>query len=312
VLTDKAFSHIREYPTLRHEQRTLPVSKLENPKSEDGNTDVYFFGVPGSGKSCVLAGLMAQTGNLGFSFDPRGNGGGGNYAIELRNYARRSMLPPKTDDYYIQVIDGEINDPQNRLHKISLIEMAGERTAAFAAIENSENLSDLGPGASQLLSNDNNKVIFFVIDPTNEKNIHLTDENDHWFMQSDVLNCISSLISKNKSLMKKIVGIHVILTKSDTLGDYIDSSVLQDVLTRQGYSAVLGDLKKICEKYNINKQTGFQVGIYPFCVGRFMPGDVYTFDDTDSLKILRVIQENTVPQRKKDGVLDKIRIFFNS
>ncbi len=311
VLSDKAYSHIREYPTLQLEQRPLPLSRLDNPQSEDGNTDVFFFGVPGSGKSCVLAGLMAQTGNLGFSFDPRGNGGGGNYAIELRNYARRSMLPPKTDDLYIQVIDAEINDEQNRLHKLSLIEMAGERTAAFAAIQNPENLEDLGPGAAQLLSNDNNKVLFFVIDPTNEKNIRVSEDSDQWYMQSDVLNCISSLLSKNKSLMKKIVAIHVILTKSDTLGEYVDSTTLQQVLTTQGYSAVLGDLKKICEKYNINKQTGFQVGIYPFCVGKFMPGDVYTFDDTDSLKILRVIQKNSVPRRKK-GFMDNLTEWFNS
>lgn len=311
VLSDKAYSHIREYPTLQLEQRPLPLSRLDNPQSEDGNTDVFFFGVPGSGKSCVLAGLMAQTGNLGFSFDPRGNGGGGNYAIELRNYARRSMLPPKTDDLYIQVIDAEINDEQNRLHKLSLIEMAGERTAAFAAIEKPENLEDLGPGAAQLLSNDNNKVLFFVIDPTNEKNIRVSEDSDQWYMQSDVLNCISSLLSKNKSLMKKIVAIHVILTKSDTLGEYVDSTTLQQVLTTQGYSAVLGDLKKICEKYNINKQTGFQVGIYPFCVGKFMPGDVYTFDDTDSLKILRVIQKNSIPRRKK-GFMDNLTEWFNS
>ena len=311
VLSDKAYSHIREYPTLRLEQRPLPLSRLDNPQSEDGNTDVFFFGVPGSGKSCVLTGLMAQTGNLGFSFDPRGNGGGGNYAIELRNYARRSMLPPKTDDLYIQVIDAEINDEQNRLHKLSLIEMAGERTAAFAAIENPENLEDLGPGAAQLLSNDNNKVLFFVIDPTNEKNIQVSEDYDQWYMQSDVLNCISSLLSKNKSLLKKIVAIHVILTKSDTLGEYVDSATLQQVLTTQGYSAVLGDLKKICEKYDINKQTGFQVGIYPFCVGKFMPGDVYTFDDTDSLKILRVIQKNSVPRRKK-GFMDNLAEWFNS
>lgn len=312
VLTDKAFSHIREYPTLLSEQGALPVSKILNPESADGNTDVYFFGVPGSGKSCVLAGLMAQNGELGFSFDPKGQGGGGNYAISLRNFAKRSMLPPKTDDLYIQVIDAEINDQSKRQYNISIIEMAGERTAAFAALDNSEDLSDLGPGAEQLLSNNNNKVIFFVIDPTNEKNIKMSDDSDQWFMQSDVLNCISSLLMKNKALLKKIVGIHVILTKSDTLGEYVDSTILHDVLTEQGYSAVLMDLQKICKQYNINRQTGFEVGIYPFCVGRFMPGNVYTYDGTDSLKILRVIQENCVPRRVKSGWGSAFKDFFNS
>lgn len=311
TLTDRAYSHIKRYPRLIDEQRQLPVSRLENPTSEDGNTDVYFFGVSGSGKTCVLAGLMSLTGKLGFRFDPKGPGGGGNYAMELRNYARTSMLPPATDQNYIQVIDGEINDEDNHLHKISLIEMSGEKTAQFAAINNPTDLADLGPGAAGLLSNDNNKVIFFVIDPTNEKNVEMGQGSQQWVMQSDVLNCVSSLLSKNKGLMKKVVAIHVILTKSDTLGDYVDRDVIQDVLNSQGYQAVLEDIKGICEQYNINKQTGFHVGLYPFCVGKFMPGDVYTFDETDSLKVLRVIQKNTVPRRKK-GFFDNLSDWFNS
>lgn len=311
TLTDRAYSHIKRYPRLIDEQRQLPVSTLENPRSEDGNTDVYFFGVSGSGKTCVLAGIMSLTGKLGFRFDPKGPGGGGNYAMELRNYARTSMLPPATDQNYIQVIDGEINDEDNHLHKISLIEMSGEKTAEFAAINNPTSLDDLGAGASGLLSNDNNKVIFFVIDPTNEKNVQMGRDSNQWVMQSDVLNCVSSLLSKNKGLMKKVVAIHVILTKSDTLGDYVDRDVIQDVLNSQGYQAVLEDIKGICEQYNINKQTGFHVGLYPFCVGKFMPGDVYTFDETDSLKILRVIQKNTIPRRKK-GFFDNLSEWFNS
>ena len=312
VLTDRGYSHIKKYPHLIDEQRQLPVSRLENPHSEDGNTDVYFFGVSGSGKTCVLAGLMSLTGQLGFRFDPKGPGGGGNYAMELRNYARTSMLPPATDQNYIQVIDAQINDEDGNLHKIALIEMSGEKTAEFAAIENPTSLEDLGAGASGLLSNDNNKVLFFVIDPTNEKNVQMGRDSSQWVMQSDVLDCVSSLLSKNPGLMKKVVAIHVILTKSDTLGDYVDQSLIQDRLTEQGYSAVLQSIKAICQKYDINKQTGFQVGLYPFCVGKFMPGDVYTFDETDSLKILRVIQKNTIIERPTDGFIDSLRRWFNS
>lgn len=312
VLTDRGYSHIKKYPHLIDEQRQLPVSRLENPHSESGNTDVYFFGVSGSGKTCVLAGLMSLTGQLGFRFDPKGPGGGGNYAMELRNYARTSMLPPATDQNYIQVIDAQINDEDGNLHKISMIEMSGEKTAEFAAIENPTSLEDLGAGAAGLLGNDNNKVFFFVIDPTNEKNVQMGRDSHQWVMQSDVLDCVSSLLSKNPGLMKKVVAIHVILTKSDTLGDYVDQNVIQDRLTEQGYSAVLGSIKAICQKYDINKQTGFQVGLYPFCVGKFMPGDVYTFDETDSLKILRVIQKNTVIERPEGGFLDSLIKWFNS
>lgn len=313
VLTDRGYSHIKKYPTLNDEQRDLPVSRLENPRSESGNTDIFFFGVSGSGKTCVLSGLMSLTGQLGFSFDPKGPGGGGHYALELRNYARTSMLPPATDQSYIQVIDGQIIDEKGNLRKISFIEMSGEKTAEFAAIENPTSLDDLGPGAAGLLNNDNNKLLFFVIDPTNEKEIQFLalHEANMFVQQSDVLECIVALLKKNPSLMKKVNAIHIILTKSDTLGDYVDKNVIMDMLNKQGYAAVLSSLKELCVKYDINKPTGFQVGLFPFCVGKFMPGDVYTFDETHSLKILRVIQEN-VPLIPRRTLRDQIAEWFNS
>ena len=311
VLTDRGYSHIKKHPRLQDEQRDLPVSKLENPHSEEGNTDIYFFGVGGSGKTCVLSGLMSLTGQLGFRFDPKGPGGGGNYAMELRNYARTSMLPPATDQQYIQVIDGQINDEQGNVQKIAFIEMSGEKTAEFAAMDNQESFDDLGPGAAGLLSNDNNKVLFFVIDPTNEKAVEMGQCSQHWVMQSDMLNCVSALLSRNPTLMKKVIAIHIILTKSDTLGEYVDQNVIEELLSSQGYQAVLADIKAICERYDINKQTGFNVGLYPFCVGKFMPGEVYTFDETDSLKILRVIQKN-VPIIPKKGFFDSLAHWFNS
>ncbi len=227
-------------PRLQDEQRQLPVSKLENPHSEDGNTDIYFFGVSGSGKTCVLSGLMSSTGQLGFRFDPKGPGGGGNYAMELRNYARTSMLPPATDQQYIQVIDGQINDEDGNIHKIAFIEMSGEKTAEFAAMDIQESFDDLGPGAASLLSNDNNKVLFFVIDPTNEKNIEMGLGSQQWVMQSDVLNCVSALLTRNPTLMKKVIAIHVILTKSDTLGEYVDQNVIEERLNSSGLSSCIG------------------------------------------------------------------------
>ena len=311
ILTDKGYNHIVRYPHLTDEQRVLPMSSLANPHSQEGNTDIYFFGVPGSGKTCVLAGLMSLSGRLGFDFDPRGEGGGGPYAVELQNYARSSMLPPKTDDTFIQVIDCQIDDEDRNCHNISIIEMAGEKTRDFAFIENATSLDDLGPGAAGLLQNNNNKVIFFVIDPTNEHYVVMDDGREMLFKQDNVLNCVAALLAKNKELMKKVTAIHIILTKSDTLGDYADANVIQERLVQQGYQAVMNRIKKICETYDINKATGFQVGLFPFCIGKFMPGDVYTFDETDALKILRVIQANTTSVRPT-SVLDRVKAWFNS
>lgn len=289
ILTKRAYEHILRYPTLSDEHRELPVSTLENPKSEYGNTDVYFFGLPGSGRSCVLAGLMAQTGKLGFRFDPRGSGGGGDYAMDLRNYARCSMLPPSDGSYYIQIINCEIRDNSTHLKKISLIDMPGHSIVSKIVGKDPITLKDLGYGADDLLMNDNNKVLFFIIDPTARP---IREYNGNYIFQSDILNCVSYLLFKNNALMKKVAAIHVILTKSDTLGDNVDRDVIQDVIKSKGYQAFIEDIKHICEQYGINRRTGFHVGVYPFSIGKFMPGDVYEFDDSDSLRILRVIQNN--------------------
>lgn len=112
--------------------------------------------------------------------------------------------------------------------------------------------------------------------------------------------------------MEKVVAIHVILTKSDTLGDYIDPTQIKDILNDQGYQAVFEDIKDICRKYDINKQTGFEVGLYPFHVGNFMPGNVYTFDGADSLKVLHVIQENIKPIVKEKTWIEKLKKWLNS
>lgn len=311
ILTDKGYNHILRYPNLHSEQRDLPVTTLDNPHSQEGNTDIYFFGIPGSGKTCVLAGLMSLSGKFGFDFDPRGESGGGPYATELCNYARSSMLPPKTDQTYIQVIDCTIDDEEHNSHNISIIEMGGEKTRDFAFMQNATSLDDLGPGAAALLQNNNNKVLFFVIDPTNEKYIKMDDGSEQLIKQDNVLNCVASLLEKNDKLMDKVTAIHIILTKSDTLGEYADAHVIEDRLTQQGYKAVMSRIKKICDKYDINEAYGFEVGLFPFCVGKFMPGDVYTFDETDSLKILNVIRDNTTAIRTPSWK-DRFMQWFNS
>ena len=123
--------------------------------------------------------------------------------------------------------------------------MAGEKTRDFAFIENATSLDDLGPGAAGLLQNNNNKVIFFVIDPTNEHYVLMDDGREMLFKQDNVLNCVAALLAKNKELMKKVTAIHIILTKSDTLGDYADANVIQERLVQQGYQAVMNRIKKI-------------------------------------------------------------------
>lgn len=71
-----------------------------NFRSADTNTDVYFFGVPGSGKTTVLSGLFSvnscDNGNLRLKLLAHGDHIGYNYAMILHNYLSRNLFPPRT------------------------------------------------------------------------------------------------------------------------------------------------------------------------------------------------------------------------
>lgn len=283
VLTDRAYEHIRRYPHLRDEQRELPLPHIENPCSEHGNIDVYFLGVHGSGITCILAGLVSLAGQHGFRIDPRGSGGGGAYAMELFNYTRASMIPPSTDSNHIWVIDTQVDDDNGCRHKVSLIEMSEEKI-----------FEDLKTGSYGLLPNENKKVLLFVIDLTKEDRVVTNDGMTFCVKQRNILEHIINLLSRNESILKNVTAIHFILTKSDALGDRIDDNEIRERLTSLGYTALLSQIRKVCEIYYINKSTGFQVGLYPFSIGKFMPGDVYSFDETDSLKILRLLSSTPI------------------
>ncbi len=278
LLTESAYQHIIRYPKLEDEQRDLPMSRIEHPCSEHGNIDVYFLGVAGSGKTCALAGLISLAGQHGFRIDPRGHGCGGAYAMELFNYARTSMIPPSTDPNHICVIDAQVDDDNGHKHKVSLIEMTEEKF-----------FEDIKVGTLGLLPNDNKKVLLFIIDLTKEDCAVTNDGVKFCIKQRIAVENIINILSRNESIIKNVTAIHFILTKSDALGDDIDYNTIRERLTTQGYTTLLSQIRRVCEMYYINKSMGFQVGLYPFSIGKFMPGDVYSFDETDSLKILRLL-----------------------
>ena len=324
ILTNSAYKRILHYPKLSDEQRQLPISRLSNPQSEEGNIDVYFIGISGSGKSNLLGSLMAQTGHIGFSFDPRGNGGACDYAMELRHYARCAMLPPAEDQEYIQLIDCEMYYPgcstysvgwawdaieeEPYVQKFSFIELSGIKIAEMLSKGGNVSLKDLGLGAEVLLKNNNPKLIFFVIDPVNEKRVKKGDRI-LTINQSDMISKVSNLLCNQKIIRQRIAQIAIILSKSDLLGCNIDQDVIKDCLESQKYQYAISELKDLCKEYEINPSIGFQVAIYPYTIGNFMPGEVYMAKDEDALKLLRRIKNHGIcglTHRKKRHSIFKI------
>lgn len=311
ILCDVAFERIRRNPSLYDNQIKLDVSSLEEISSKEGNLDILLFGIPGVGRRTMLAGLVNSGREFDLSFGCRG--ACGSYLLDLRDIIHTRSFPDSSNTPYIQLIEASFRNDRGQTSPISLIEMSGEKLVEFYQKENLKGFSDLGPGAEGILNNNNRKVVFLFIDSKELYNTSHSNQNSSSYIRNcDVLNKLVSLFAFYPSFLKKVVSIHIVLTKSDLWRGYWTFDYLQDKLIEHGYGSLIHTLKGICQEYSINTTVGYQVGIYPVSVGKFMPGDLYEFDETDFLRILRLIQSHISFPTPKTKWTDLIKEWLNS
>lgn len=305
----------RETPDLKD----LRTFQLENPKikAPEGCTDVYLFGTPGAGKTCLLMGLLGADGTVdsnGNSYTINTKKNGGPYAAALQEYVEAGITPGRTYGSYVTTISGVVTEKSkgdNTVnHQINLVEMSGEEFAIHIAGNEKVSLADMGTGATNLLRNKNRKVFFIVIDPTAlvVKFSHMVDQRDgegnligqdviHTYVnQRTVINQFASLFSleENQDIMSYVDAIHFIVTKADMLGERKERlEKARDILLDK-YSAPVQKLINYCQQSKrINYSTNYRPHVFTFSLGRFYLGDIFDFDNTETLEIVDTIRSIT-------------------
>lgn len=356
------FKHIVTHPTDESDRDPLEEELMpeENFRSQPNCTDVYFFGVPGSGKSTVLAGLfmVSKCDNLRFKILTHGGHLGFTYASILKNYLENNLFPRRTkvrfvakqelaptipnddnpfedseedsqqeivqseelnSDKFIQIVDAELTERDSKTnivesHRLSIIEMPGERTLDFAAadIRNPEEMDKLlGTGTRQLFMNNNRKVFFIVIDPKPERT-YLVNTNGIKtpVTQIGALEALVQFFNEVPGLLEKIDAIHVILTKSDMLKNPNDIDCIKKDVIKRGYEGLITDIQNLCEpsRGNVNAQCNHQLHLFTYSLGKVYPGHMIAYKDHDAKKILQLIAANTYSVRttptKWDSIVD--------
>ena len=307
---------------------------IENSRAEckDGYTDVFFFGVPSTGKTCVLMG-MSRSNSLHINLAS----GGGDYAAALQQYTDVGVTVPRTPGTFVTTLEATISsvsDQGGAVHRINLVEMSGEEFA-FDIANNPDKIftfEQMGSGATQLLKNDNRKVFFLIIDPTaNVVRINreivvqdgFDEDTGEPITHTDLQYCVvnqRTLIQKmvdlftdpgNAEIMKKVDSIHIIMTKSDTLGNPVEREEKALNIFQQKFSGdILKPLIDLCEEYNINSRTNFHPNLYTFSLGTFYVGGLYEYEQTDSDRLVVAI-ENSTPSVKKKSWWDRLKETVN-
>jgi hypothetical protein len=265
----------------------------------DGYTEVYFWGMKGSGKTCALAAIL-NTGEKAGLLKPE-DGYGQSYTTQLKNlfYANPALLPNPTSRENNQYLGFTLKMPSEKHErKIALVEISGEiyecfynHNARLAMEEDKQNTFD---ALVKFLSNkENRKIHFFFIDFEKDNT-----PNAEGLAQVDFLNAASSFFSKQKDIFNKSTdAIYVVLTKSDLLNCPIEEEVPKAIqfLEQNYFMAFIASLKDVCKKNGIN---GGKLTIEPFTLGSIYLKDFCDFNDRAAMNIINILLERVKPFKK--------------
>lgn len=289
----------------------------------NGNTDIFLFGIPATGKTCVIMGL-ASAQSLQVSLI----GGGGDYASALQQYIDEGRTVPRTPGDFVTTINAKISDEKGE-HYINIVEMSGEEFA-YDIVHNPDkivNFDQMGSGTMEILKNNNRKVFFLIIDPTAETvkvkrdiiskneygNQYVAKTEELLVNQRATLNKLVNMFEapENADIMEKVDAIHFIMTKSDLLDkmgnrDEIAMSIFDSVYRQY----ILTPLIDVCKRFNINDITDFQPKLFTFSLGDFSLGGLFTYREEDSNDLVNAIK-NVTHKVTKEDFWDKMCNFFN-
>ena len=311
LLTEESWEILQQG---RDEFPDIAQYQVEDPnlKAPENCTDIYLFGTPGTGKTCLLMGLTGANGR-GYTLNMKVQGG--EYASALQEYVRAGITPGRTYGQFVTVINGKVNETDKKgnvvNHPINLVEMSGEEFALRIADAKGVTLADMGTGATNLLRNQNQKAFFIIVDPTRLKvkveyrverkdpmgNVIGYDIRTKWVSQLDILNKFVSLfeLEENQEIMKKVDAIHFVVTKADTLGETDKErqrkakEILLDI-----YEGPVQQLKDYCRRSKrVNYSTNYNPYVFTFSLGNFYLGDVFNFNNAETLQIVESIRSLT-------------------
>jgi hypothetical protein len=205
-----------------------------------------------------------------------------------------------------------VKDESDVLHNINLVEMAGEEFAFKIANNEANNttFADMGDGAPGLLSNGNRKVFFIIIDPSRDQ-VYQTryvqcvepDGTVYFDTQEfsvDQYDCIHRLVDifgldSNKKVMRNVEAIHFIVTKADTLSaDHEQREQIATNIVKGRYQMLVDMLAQTCQNIGINLSDNGRPRLYTFSLGKFHPGNLFEYDNTDAAQISNAIASYTM------------------
>ena len=221
------------------------------------STEVYFWGIPSSGKSCALGAILsvADSGTVAHSMDKDIDSQGYGYMtklIDLFQDGQIGTLMEGTDVEAFYEMGFDLVDNNGKIHPITCIDMAGELMRCMWKANANENMSEkdermLDTMTRVLIDNRtiNRKIHIFVIEYGAEDRLY------EGHPQKVYLDGALSYI-KNTGIFKKDTdAIYIMITKADKIKNPSREVFTQYINDK--YKGFYNGLEQICKDNEINK-----------------------------------------------------------
>ena len=283
--------------------RKLDINLGKTPETiPAGFTEVYFWGIPGSGKTCALSAILNTAQKHGYSHIGRGTGTG--YTLDLTNLFRTDdnlgYLPEGTAINRTQYLPVMLKDSsEEHWRSVSLIELSGEVFKCFCRryIDHDEHLGDMDETFAMLdrflLNTNNRKMHFFFID------YDPSSIAQDRFTQANYINSAVSYFQEKKIFAKSTDAIYLVITKSDLIDGWGTNEELLnksiDNYLKDNFKAFENYLSALCKKENIN---GGKYTVLPFSIGEVFFKRICKINRVPSEMIIDILFSRIKPQKK--------------
>lgn len=279
-------------------------------------TEVYFWGIPSSGKTCALGAILscAKSGRVAKSMQQDPNCQGFGYMTRLANLFRTNgtvgTLPPGnainlTSTFEMGFV---LEDEKGKVHPLTFIDLPGELIRCMYKSAAGEFLTEEEKTVLNTMSNilidnrtQNRKIHYFVIEYGAE------DREYEGLPQRDYLEAAVAYIQRTGIFQKDTDGLYLLITKVDKAGamgreDLVDK--LRTYIT-DNYQGFANGLKSICRNHYINN---CEIEIQPFTLGTVCFQSYCKFKDDSAAAVIRTLMKRSFGY--KPGKLNKIKNIF--
>lgn len=281
-VANKTVNALKYYCSTEKITKSYTVDDL--PPMEEGRTDVYFVGLPGSGKSTMIAGLLNVAQKTGILLPDPYHAAGVTFQTNLIQDLNKGVLPEQTRKGSYNYIAASLNDINNKRHPLNIVDVPGE---LYEDILNNAEVAKF----LTYINNNNKKILIFVIDSLEHENNNSISTYD----QSVVFPNIVQMFNEN-GVLEQTDAIYLVVNKFDAVKESkysYDDRPNGDIALEFLNDDFLG-LKNNCIAARADARNSIKIKVIPFSIGSLSYGSILnTLNKEFSQTILNQIMKDS-------------------